>query len=156
METNTSSALFSLNIDPVTKNHLSVTARWARFLAIIGMVVLLLGLVVTIMSATVFTTFFGVQTGNENVSLNTITPGRIGFIVAALVMTLLVFFPLLYLLRFSGSMLNAIRANDQRMLNESFQNLKVYFRYLGILTITFMVLYGVIIAIGIMGLAANG
>jgi hypothetical protein len=45
------------------------------------------------------------------------------------------FFPLLYMLRFANQMRTALDGNDQEKLNESFQNLKRYFRYFGIITI---------------------
>jgi hypothetical protein len=155
MESSTSKPLFTLTIDPVTKAHLGVTARWARFLAIMGMIVLALGLIVTLMGATVFTTFFGLPTGNEDISGQALfSPVRIGLIIAILVLSVLIFFPLLFLLRFANDMRYAIRANDQNQLNVAFQSLKTCFRYLGILTIIFLVLYAVIITLGVMGLAA--
>jgi hypothetical protein len=154
MATGTSAPLFSLNIDPVTKAHLGETARWARFLAILGMIVLVLGLIVAMMGATVFTRFFGFDTGvGDEVGNSGLGAVRIGMVVGALITSAIIFFPLLFLLRFANGMRRAIAANDQNRLNESFQNLKVYFRYLGILVIIFLVLYGVIIAIAVMGLA---
>ena len=53
------------------------------------------------------------------------------FIVAAVIW----FFPLLYMLRFANQMKTALYGNDQENLNVSFQNLKRYFRYVGIITI---------------------
>jgi len=156
MQSTSNSSLFSLTIDPVTKTHLTETARWARFLAIFGMIMLALGLVVSLMGATIFTRFFGFPTGVEDESNATMSAVRIGMVVGTLILSAVVFFPLLFLLRFANGMRRAIAANDQPRLNEAFQNLKVYFRYLGILVIIFLVLYGVIIALAVMGLAANG
>jgi membrane-anchored glycerophosphoryl diester phosphodiesterase (GDPDase) len=156
METANNSSLFSLTIDPVTKTHLTETARWARFLAIFGMIMLALGLVVALMGATVFTRFFGFPTGVEDETTAALGSQRIGMMIGVVICLAIAFFPLLFLLRFANAMKRAIAANDQNRLNESFQNLKVYFRYLGILTIIFLVLYGIIIAIGVMGVAANG
>jgi len=154
MESANSSSLFSLTIDPLTKAHLGETARWARFLAIVGMIVLVLGLIVSLMATTVFTRFMGFPTGVDD--NNTLSATMRGAAVVVTVITLaIVFFPLLFLLRFANAMRRALAANDQTRLNESFQNLKVYFRYLGILVIIFLVLYGIIIAIGVMGIAAN-
>lgn len=148
-------SLFSLSIDPVTKTHLSETARWARFLAIFGMIVLALGLVVSLMGATIFTRFFGFPTGIEDDTNTSLGAMRIGMVVGTIITLAIFFFPLLFLLRFANDMRRALVTNDQARLNQSFQNLKVYFRYLGILVIIFLVLYGIIIAIAVMGLAAN-
>lgn len=155
METANNSSLFSLTIDPATKSHLTETARWARFLSIFGMIMLALGLVVALMGATVFTRFFGFPTGVEDEAATAMGSQRIGMMIGVVILFAIAFFPLLFLLRFSNAMKRAIAANDQNRLNESFQNLKVYFRYLGILTIIFLVIYGIIIAIGVMGVAAN-
>ncbi|HUQ96376.1 MAG TPA: hypothetical protein VM010_01840 [Chitinophagaceae bacterium] len=152
MESRNTASLFSLTIDPVTKTHLSETARWARFLAIFGMLVLALGLVVSLMGATIFTRFFGLPTGVDDDTNTTLGALRIGVVVGMLILSAVIFFPLLFLLRFANAMRRAIVANDQNRLNEAFQNLKVYFRYLGILTIVFFVLYGIIIAIAVMGI----
>jgi len=153
MESASTSSLFSLNIDPVTKTHLTETARWARFLAIFGMIVLALGLVVSLMGATVFKTFFGFPTGIEDETNASLSAMRVGMVVGTIITLAIFFFPLLFLLRFANAMRRAITANDQNRLNESFQNLKVYFRYLGILVLIFLVLYGIIICIAIMGIA---
>ncbi len=154
MEPRSSSSLFSLNIDPVTKTHLGETARWARFLAILGMAVLALGLIVSLMGATMFTRFFGFPTGIEDESNAALGAVRIGMVIGTLIVSAIFFFPLLFLLRFANAMKRAIAANDQLRLNVAFQNLKVYFRYLGILVIILVVLYGIIIAIAVMGFAA--
>jgi hypothetical protein len=45
MEQDQHASLFSLSIEPVTKTHLNETAKWARFLAISGMVFLGLAVV---------------------------------------------------------------------------------------------------------------
>lgn len=155
MESANSSSLFSLTIDPLTKTHLTETARWARFLAILGMIMLALGLIVSLMATTVFTRFFGFPTGIEDETNTSLGTMRVGMVVGTLITFAIIFFPLLFLLRFSNAMRRAIAGNDQNRLNEAFQNLKVYFRYLGILVIIFLVLYGIIIAIGVMGIAAN-
>jgi hypothetical protein len=129
--------LFSLSIDPVTKTHLSETARWARFLAIVGMIsvglMVVFGLIYSIWLSSMVSSVqgrYGVQ-----------TPGAyaggvaIGSAVMFVVMAVVTFFPMLYMLRFANQMKTALYGNDQENLNSSFQNLKRYFRYVGIITI---------------------
>ncbi len=155
MESPNSTSLFSLTIDPVTKTHLTETARWARFLAIFGMVILGLALVGSFLLPMMSMRMFGFQTGIDEGSNASLSALRVGLVVGTVIMFAIVFFPLLFLLRFANGMHHAIAANDQSRLNESFQNLKVYFRYLGILVIIFLVLYGLIIAIAVLGIATN-
>jgi hypothetical protein len=150
-----SSSLFSLNIDPVTKTHLSETAKWARFLAIFGMVVLALALFAALMSTTILTTFSypvrDMEVGNQSMT----NMAKVSMVVGMVIAIAVVFFPLLFLLRFSNSLRSAIRANDQNKLNIAFQNLKIYFRYLGIVTIIFVVFYGLIIGIALVSVSGR-
>jgi ABC-type multidrug transport system fused ATPase/permease subunit len=137
MENTEASALFSLSIDPVTKANLLETARWARFLAIIGMICLAL--------LVVFGLFYSIWIGSAIDRLQTqmsfqTQPGynrglAAGSALMFVVMAVIGFFPLLYMLRFASQMKIALYGNDQENLNSSFGNLKRYFRYFGVITL---------------------
>jgi len=137
MEETKTSSLFSLTIDPSTKAHLSETARWARFLAITGMIslalVVIFGLLYSIWISTMVDSM-----QNQN-SFQTAQPFATGLAFGSAILFIIVasvaFFPLLYMYRFANQMRTALYGNDQELLNRSFQNLKKYFRYLGIITI---------------------
>ena len=137
MEEMQNTSLFSLTIDPLTKNHLSETARWARFLAIVGMISLVLviffGLAYSIWISSM------VDSMQNQVGLQTPRPYASGLAIGSAILFIIAaavaFFPLLYMLRFANQMKAALYGNDQEELNASFQNLKKYFRYLGIITI---------------------
>ena len=49
----------------------------------------------------------------------------------------------------------ALHGNAQEQLNLSFQNLKSLFKYVGVITIIILALYGLILVLGILGLAAG-
>jgi hypothetical protein len=137
MEETPASSLFTLSIDPVTKNHLLETARWARFLAIVGMLSLALMIVFGLFySIWVSRTIDNMQ---NRVGFQSPKVYGSGFVAGSAFMFILMaivgFFPLLYMFRFATQMKTALIGNDQENLNESFQNLKRYFRYLGIITI---------------------
>ena len=134
--------LFSLSIDPVTKAQLSETARWAKFLAIVGMigvVLIVLGGVAYSIWISVMMESLGKDLGNPSPAFETayIFGSAIGFIIIAAV----AFFPMLYMFRFANRMRKALDGNDQQSLNSSFQSLKIYFRYLGIITIISLALW---------------
>ena len=78
----------------------------------------------------------------------------IGIIIYYLCVALLVFFAYLFLYRFAVNMKMALQGNNQELLNRSFQNLKVLYRYWGILTIIGLVFFGLAFVIGILGRAA--
>lgn len=150
MEENT--ALFSLSIDPATKAQLSETATWARFLAVAGFVFLLLVVFFGLYSTLVISRYEDVFNGY---------PGRrgimdsIGVGVAAMyvIVSIVAFFPLLFMFRFANQMQRALSFNNQALLNASFQNLKIYFRYLGVVTVIFLVLMLLFMLVGLLGKA---
>ena len=149
METN----LFNLNIDPVTKSHLSETAKWARFLAIIGMVFLFLSVITAIFgTSAMFSSMQNIEM--EDGGMSRMMP--VVFSVYMIIITVISFFPLLYTLRFANGMRAALRSNDQDLLNRSFQNLKICFRYLGIVAIIFLAITAIILVISILTFTIAG
>lgn len=149
MESNQS--LFSLTIDPVTKAHLSETARWGRFLAIIGFVFLVL-MVVAIIGILVYMGSGNAQLPEGGAAL---FPGfGVAMAVYYIIIAAIWFIPLLYLLRFSNAMRTALYGNDQQALNTSFMNLKSCFKFVGIVTIILLVLSLLGIGFGMIGVLA--
>ena len=140
-------ALFSLSIDPLTKAHLNDTARWARFLSIAGMVMIGLGLLISILTLTVWQDRFFRYTVNGQESQNLSAAMRMGYLFFMLVVLLVAFVPLMYLLQFSNRLRVALSANDQDDLNLAFMNLKKYFRYLGIVLIVVLAFYAIVFGI---------
>ncbi|MEI6947293.1 DUF5362 family protein [Paraflavisolibacter sp. H34] len=153
MEPTHSPELFSLTIDPQTKAHLVETSKWARFLAIVG-----LALSVLMVVAALFFMFSSTgQTPAEGEYGNTSLLQNVGAyaLIPILFYALVTVFPLVFLLRFANKMRAALSGNDQRVLNESFHNLKACFRYLGIVTIIVLALYILAFVLGIFGSVAT-
>ncbi len=137
-----SNNLFSLSVDPVTKSHLSDASKWARFLAITGMVSLALLILAGIFLAAQISKTSG-DFGGEGFETNSGLGAAmgVGVIIMYLVISVIWFFPLLFLLRFANQAKTAIDSNNQEQLNSAFQNLKICFRYVGIVTIIGIALY---------------
>jgi heme/copper-type cytochrome/quinol oxidase subunit 2 len=148
METN-DSPLFSLTIDPVTKSHLTETARWAKFLAITGMVFLCLLIVFGILGSSFF---FTRMQGMESTGANFTSYASMIFGAYTIIIAVIWFFPLLFSLRFANQMKQALAGNDQEALNSSFQNLKKTIRYIGIVTIVGLSIYSIVIVVAIMSI----
>lgn len=129
------STLFKLEVEEFSTGFLSETAKWAKFLSIVGFVIVSLILVggvflgVTLSS----TPGFDLNSGMGGMSL---VFSLIYFLIA-----LLYFFPCLYMYRFSVRMKTALLANNQEALNSAFGNLKSCFKFMGITTIVFISLY---------------
>ena len=135
-------SLFGLGIDNISRSHLSEAAKWARFLAICGFIFLglmvIYGVAVSFVIADMASTMSQFDTtANENRLKNLM---GIGMIIFYIVFAVIAFFPYYFLLRFAHKMKAALISNDQEALNGSFQNLKILYRYMGILMIISLVL----------------
>jgi hypothetical protein len=148
--------LFSLTIDPLIKSHLSETARWGKFLAILGFIMCGLVVVVGIFFGSLFGTLMN---RTENPYGSTVDySGSFGAVMAVVyvIIAVVYFFPCLFLYRFSTKMKTALNGNEQSDLTLAFQNLKSLFRYVGIITVIFLGLYLIIILFAVLGMAFVG
>lgn len=147
-------SLFDLSITPESRSHLSETAKWAKFLAICGMIALVLmvifGLYVSFALSRGMSEFES-EFRREGLGYSSTGLGATTAVMYILI-GLLYFFPLLFLLHFANKMKAALAANDGGMLSESFRNLKKTFRYMGVLTIIGLVFFALALLLG--GLAA--
>jgi hypothetical protein len=145
MEQNTSN-LLELHIDSQSNAYLRETAKWAKFLAIIGFIgcalIILIGVFAGSVMATAFSDLGGGGFG-----------GGMGVVMAVIyiLFALLAFFPYLYLYRFANQMQAALRSNDQAALTTSFGNLKSCFKFVGILTIIVLAFYALALVFGVLG-----
>lgn len=142
--------LFDLNLGNEAKTYLYETARWGRFLAIVGLVVcsllVIAGLYFAFMPDSVGTMDSDLLLSAEEKRVAGVSMA-IGLILGAL----LYFFPCLYLLRFSANMKTALQAEDTSRLTEAFRQLKAAFRYVGILTIVILGIYVLAFVLGSLG-----
>ncbi|MEJ0101777.1 MAG: hypothetical protein WDO19_04085 [Bacteroidota bacterium] len=130
MEENQTTSLFGLGIDPAAKAHLTEAARWARFLAIVGFVMIGLIVLIGIFAGS----FLGAMTGGlsrSELGGSGAAGGVVGsfIIFVYIIIALIYFFPCLFLFRFANKMKAALVSSDQETLNTSFQNLKKLFRF---------------------------
>ncbi|SIT88328.1 DUF5362 family protein [Pontibacter indicus] len=127
----------SINLD--SREFLKNTARWGRFLAIIGFV--FFGIMILGGLMGVFVTLKGDP--NTAAALgNSLMSGGV-FSLFYLVMAVLYFLPLLYLHKFSTKMLFGLEQNNEETVTQAFKNLKSLFKILGILTIAMLVFYAI-------------
>lgn len=143
----------SVSVSSEIKDYLHTTAKWGKFLAVVGFVVT--GFIV--MAALSVGLFFG--------TLGSILfPGMpdSGFIGVGLgllyaLLAVIYFFPAWYLFQFSTKMMLAVRNDDQEFFTIGFKNMKSLFRFLGIATLVLLSLYPImIICFVIFGAAMAG
>ncbi|HEX6190918.1 MAG TPA: DUF5362 family protein [Chitinophagaceae bacterium] len=138
--------LFNLTVDNPVKSHLGETAKWGRFLAIVGFI--MLGLMIVF--GLVMIASPNLTSSSDYNTYGDATPMAIERSVTAILLILfccLYFFPCLFLLRYSNKMKTALLSDDQQGLTESFRNLKLLFRFIGILTLIVLAVYALIFII---------
>ena len=125
-----------LLIDSVSQVHLKETAMWAKFLAIAGFIISILIAIGAVFAGTMFNKLAAGMPGGSKAGM--MTGGVI--MLMYLLIAAVAFFMSLFLFRFGVKMKVALITNDQESLNLSFQNLKVYYRFAGIITIIYLVI----------------
>ncbi|SDX91978.1 DUF5362 family protein [Flavobacterium degerlachei] len=129
---------FYLNED--SKRFLKETAKWAYFLSILGFVGVGFMLVLAVFIGTIFSKLDSM--GGDTAMLQRMGGGFISFIYV--VIAALYFFPVYYLFQFSSKMKAAFKNEDNDALNESFSFLKSHYKFMGVLALVFVILYGII------------
>ena len=146
---NQETSLFGFGIDQSSRAHLAEAAKWAKFLAIVGFVMCGLIIVLSFFICALFST--SMSRYGDSATFGS----GFGIIMTIVYLSfgVLYFFPCLFLFRFANNMIVALNSNEQITLNRSFQNLKIMFRYVGILTIIVLGLYIIAFIFGILGAA---
>ena len=121
-----------LGLTDQAKRFLSEAGKWGRFISIVGFIAIGLMVVFGIFAGTVF----GKLAGNEM----PFPPAL--FSVIYIIIAALYFFPVLYLFRFSTKIREALNSNNESVMQDAFENLKSHYKFIGILMIVMLVLYG--------------
>ena len=149
---NTSSGFESfskLEISTEALSFLRETAKWTKFLSIIGFIFVGILTVMAFFMGAIFSSIpmLGGVSSFSGIGW--------GFTVIYLVIALVYFFPVYYLFKFSSNLKNALLSGDTLVLTEAFNYLKKHYKFIGILTLVMVVIYSIIFLIGIFaGVAA--
>ena len=121
-----------LEITDTLKIYLGGTAKWAKFLSVIGLIFCAVMLTVAFYAA-----FY----------ISPITTARYGFSLGRAISAVYIFlavvwlFPCLFLYKFSVKLLDAIKRNVQENIESAFLNLRATFRFMGIVIIIILSLW---------------
>jgi hypothetical protein len=138
--------LFDFGLDETGKAYLLETARWAKFLAVVGFV--LLGLL--ILFGVFLSTIMGAVGSRYGGSFQNF--GGVMMVLYVLI-GILYFFPTYYLFKFSTLIKPALLTSNQHGFNSALSYLRSAFRYIGILTLVVLGLYALAFLVGIAGAA---
>ncbi len=114
-----------LEVGPAAMDHLRLSAKWAKFLAILGFIGV--GFMVVLAVAMLGFDSFAKSIGNRL---------QVGLIY--LVFAVVYFFPMFYLYRFADRTQEALASRSSRMLTEGLENLSNHYQFIGILTAIFL------------------
>jgi hypothetical protein len=141
-----------LQVSAQAQSYLTESARWGKFLAIIGFI--LCGIMAVV---AFFVPAFLSRLPPYNSMPGSYASGmQAAMTIVYLLLALLLFFPFFYLYKFSVKMQSAIKMVSQQNFDESLMNLKSMFKFYGILTIILLSFYALIFVIAIISLAMKG
>lgn len=143
---------FELQLDETAKDFLKETAKWANFLSILGFVGIGLMLIFAVFAGSIFSAMGNTMPGMGGMG------GSFGVIMAFVYVFIaaIYFFPVYYLNKFAVNAKRAFRDNDSEALTNSFGYLKSHYKFIGILTVAILILYGLIFVFGILGALLRG
>jgi hypothetical protein len=137
----TTSGNRKMEIGPEILNNLNSTRKWTTFLSILGFIFLGL-LIIAGLTTSLFLATFKTKEVNLGIPESIMI---IIFIIAGAVY----FFPVLFLFRFSRNIRDGIQKLNPSKLHRGFNNLRLYFTYIGITVI-------VVLSIYVIALVASG
>lgn len=143
-----------LQVTAQGQSYLTESAKWGKFLAIIGFIfcgimVVLAFLIPALMSQ------LTQNSSSAGVTFSFTPVIRTVMTVLYLILAILSFFPCLYLYKFSAKMQIATKNTSQDNFDESLMNLKSMFKFFGIFTIITLSIYALTIVIVIIGAATH-
>ena len=123
-----------ISINEEIKEYLLVTAKWAKFLSILGFIGIGLMFLVILISMVVNSSSYSSYGYNRS---NASVVSFFMFIIIAIVY----FFPINYLFRFSNEVKRGIDFENQDSFTEGIRNLKSHYKYVGIAAIVVLSFY---------------
>ena len=136
----------NLVIDWRSKEFLKETAKWTKFLAILGFV----GIGLMVLGSLVLLFAPSSLMSNGDFPFG----GKIFMMLLYLAFAVLYYFPISYLYQFSENTKKAIENNDSNAIRDAFEFLKSHYKFMGILTIILLSFYAIIIFFGLIGAGA--
>ena len=136
----------NLIIDWRSKEFLKETAKWTKFLTILGFV----GIGLMVLGSLVMLFAPSSLMSNGDFPFG----GKIFMMLLYLAFAVLYYFPISYLYQFSENTKKAIENNDNNAIRDAFEFLKSHYKFMGILTIILLSFYAIIIFIGLIGAGA--
>ncbi|MDE3183530.1 MAG: hypothetical protein KGM16_08940 [Bacteroidota bacterium] len=140
---------YDLQLSPTSQTFLSETAKWGKFIAIIGFI----GCGFIIIIAFFIPSIYSSLSTLQGVPSQLASGSTIGITIGYILISALLFFPCLFLYRFSTKMKVALKTVSQENFDASFKNLKSMFKFYGIFTIVMLSIYALVFIFAMLALA---
>ena len=136
-----------LQVSPQAQSYLMESAKWGKFLAIMGFIFCGIMILVSFLIPAIITNI---------PPYNTMSSGMREWItVLYLIFSVLCFFPAFYLYKFSSKMQLAVKGMSQENFDESLMNLKSMFKFYGVFMIILLSFYALAFIVGIVAAAMH-
>lgn len=137
----------NLNISALSESYLMTSAKWCKFLAIVGFILIGFMLVAGVGIASVS----GIMSEYQQPSIIPMA-GVMSFMwIFYIILALLYFFPTYYLLLFANKTKQALIEKNPVTLEEGFKNMKKLSKFVGIVTIVILAIYPIAIFAFVIG-----
>lgn len=125
--------LEQLTLNGRSKSFLRETAKWSKFLSIIGFVGIGLMIVFALFAGAIFSAIPQAKA----------MPFDLGIVmtITYLILAAVYFFPIYYLYQFSTKMKTALLTKNDDTLSDAFEVLKSHYKFVGVFTIIILSLY---------------
>ena len=133
---NTENQSETLMITEDIRSYIYDTAKWTRFLAVVGFVFSAFMAISAFSSNAIISSVAALDPANPMVQL-----GSGGLMVMFLIFALLYFYPSLMLFNFASAAKNAVLYADQEGLGIAMSKLKSFFKFWGVLMMTLILFY---------------
>jgi len=131
----------NLEVTDLAKMYLQETAKWAKFLAIVGFVGVGFMVILAIFVGTIFSALSALAPSSTPIPAQSM---GFGMTLLYLALAALYFFPCLYLYKFATKTKLALVNDDSEVLAEALENHKSMFKFMGIMTAVMIGLYAIL------------
>lgn len=142
MENYTETTNNQMIIDETAKTHFLEMAKWTKFLAIMGFIMMGIMIVAGLFMGSIFANLPGYN------AIGALS--GIGFAVFYTLISAVYFYPVYALYKFSTLIKQSLAYNDTALFNEAIAYKKNMFKYMGILMIIVLAMYALIFMFAIM------
>ena len=145
MEKNALTELEELTLNSRSKSFLRETAKWTKFLSIMGFIGMGLMIIFSFFAGTIFENLPNAQPMPIDMGM-TLT-------ITYLILAVIYFFPIYYLFQFSNKMKAALLTKNDDTLSDAFEVLKSHYKFVGVFTIIILSLYVLLFVVAMLGFA---